>query len=323
MICINKTDLTLCVYETRWQMWVRYHHFVCATLLLQSPFFLLFSFSGLVLGPYLWLLILGEKIKEEMRGNLIHDVGEILDRKFHFGLRWKPGRSAALQSPRSLQTSTGWHYTHSYSEIKNIYSDSFQICTQKSLKSLTYRHLPKHLLPGTLTGTNEERLMDTVLLIPLWWLLEKQFQSVNQRGSKNLGRALPWALAGRTSWVCEQFVWFSFVPSRPGRAELDSWDLISLEEGFEKTWMLLILERGKSQGADLHHSPPRKICLPLQVLGKQIGEMCCFDEKPGVKIRNKYWKNNIYKVQRTRKRRTRLMCERKKVQSRREWKRKA
>lgn len=157
--------------------------------------------------------------------------------------------------------------------------------------------------------------MDTVLLIPLWWLLEKQFQSVNQRGSKNLGRALPWALAGRTSWVCEQFVWFSFVPSRPGRAELDSWDLISLEEGFEKTWILLILERGKSQGADLHHSPPRKICLPLQVLGKQIGEMCCFDEKPGVKIRNKYWKNNIYKVQRTRKRRTRLMCERKKVQT--------
>lgn len=31
-----------------------------------------------------------------------------------------------------------------------------------------------------------------------------------------------------------------------------------------------------------------------------------------MEIRNKYWKNNIYKVQRTRKRRTRLICERKK-----------
>lgn len=153
MICINKTDLTLCVYETRWQMWVRYHHFVCATLLLQSPFFLLFSFSGFVLGPYLWLLILGEKIKEEMRGNLIHDVGEILDRKFNFGLRWKPGRSAALQSPRSLQTSTGWHYTHLLRDKKylalwqlpNMHSEIFKVVDIQTLaQTFTPWHAHRH-----------------------------------------------------------------------------------------------------------------------------------------------------------------------------------
>lgn len=249
MICINKTELTLCVYETRWQMWVRYHHFVCATLFLQSPFFLLFSFSGFVLGPYLWLLILGEKIKEETRGNLIHNVGEILDRKFHFGLRWKPGRSAALQSPRSLQTSTGWHYTHLLKDKKylalwqlpTMHSEIFKVVDIQTLaQTFTPWHAHRHKW-GEVDGHSAA----DPSLVAFSFRGEKQFQSVNQRGSKNLGRALPWALAGRISWVCEQFVWFSFVPSRPGRAELDSWDLISLEEGFEKNMDIADIRKRK------------------------------------------------------------------------------